>query len=83
MNTVIPKWIIQAVVTTVIGVIVTGFSAWGVNLSHRSSNHETRIAVIEDHQKGIDKSLDEIKAMQREQGEDTKKILRHLTKGRQ
>jgi hypothetical protein len=67
----IPKWVVKAIVTTSIGVIVSGASAWGVHLSTKSNDHEKRIAVMEDHQKGIDKSLDEIKS-------DTKEILKQL-----
>lgn len=74
----IPSWIVKAFITAIIGVLVTGAAAWGVNLSRSRADHEKRIAVVEDHQKSIDKSLDEIKSMQRTQAEDTKKILERL-----
>jgi len=74
----LPGWIVKMVVSAVIGVTITGAAAWGVNLSRSRADHEKRIAVVEDHQKNIDKSLDEIKSMQRTQIEDTKKILERL-----
>jgi hypothetical protein len=70
----IPMWIMQALV----GILLTSGVAWATWASVSSWQHEQRIAVVEDHQKNIDKSLDEIKSMQRTQAEDTKKILERL-----
>jgi hypothetical protein len=75
---VLPAWLIKAVVTALISAFITGASAWGIHLSSKSSDHEKRIAVVEDHQKGIDKSLDEIKDTQKQQSQDLKEILKRL-----
>lgn len=75
---VVPSWIVKVVVTAVLGALVTGASAWGVHLSTKGNDHEKRIAVIEEHQVSIDKSLERIELMQRTQNEDTKKILSRL-----
>jgi Tfp pilus assembly protein PilO len=73
---------VKAVVTTVIGALIMGASAWGVHLSARDNDHEKRIAVVEEHQKvrdkAIDESLDELKKGQDEQRQDTKEILKRL-----
>lgn len=74
----VPSWMAKVVITAVIGALVTGAAAWGKTLSSRTHDHETRVSVLEDHQKGIDKSLDEIKDTQKEQSKDTREILRML-----
>lgn len=55
---VLPSWLVKVIVTTIVTALLTGAGAWGVNLTSRSHNHDTRISVVEDHQKGIDKKLD-------------------------
>jgi hypothetical protein len=77
-NIVLPTWLVKAIVTTIVSALLTGAGAWGVNLSSHSGDHEKRIAVIEDHQKGIDQSLRDIKEVQKTESEDIKKILSHL-----
>jgi hypothetical protein len=67
-------WYLQAIITALFGILVSGFAAWGGKVA----DHEKRLSVVEDHQKGIDKSLDEIKEMQRDQSRDTKEILKRL-----
>ena len=74
----IPVWVVKTISSTIIGLLVTGASAWGVHLSTRGNDHEKRIAVVEDHQKGIDKSLDEIKDAQREQSKKLDRILERM-----
>ena len=61
---VIPNWMVTVFWTAVIGSVVTGTVAFATRLSATSHDHETRISVMEDHTKGVDRSLDEIKAGQ-------------------
>lgn len=61
-QTVIPSWMIKALVVALIGVMVTGVAAMASRLSTSSGNHEARISVLEDHQKGIDNKLNNIDA---------------------
>jgi hypothetical protein len=57
---VIPGWLVRAVLTAILGLMLTGFAAWGSHLSSDDHGHETRISVLEDHQKGIDTKLGEM-----------------------
>lgn len=70
-----PPWLVKTIATTLIGLSLAGAVGWGKGLSDSTLDHAERIAVVEDHQKGIDKSLDEIKSMQKQQAQDTKEIL--------
>lgn len=74
----LPAWLVKAIITTIVSGLLTGAGAWGVSLSHHSGDHEKRIAVMEDHQKGIDQSLKEIKEAQQAQSDDIKEILLHV-----
>lgn len=53
-----PSWLWRAIITTAIGLLLSGFTAWGARLSNDDHVHETRISVLEDHQKGIDSKLE-------------------------
>lgn len=75
---VLPGWIIKVIVTAILGVLITGASTWSMHMGAKSNDHDKRIAVVEEQQQTINKSLDEIKAMQRTQAEDTKRILERL-----
>ena len=59
-TTTIPSWMTKALVTAVIGVLISGTVAMAFRLSEKTSTHEARISVIEDHQKGIDEKLNGI-----------------------
>jgi hypothetical protein len=52
--------LIRAILTAILGLMLTGFAAWGSRLSSDDHVHETRISVLEDHQKGIDTKLESI-----------------------
>ncbi len=51
---------VKALVTAVIGVMVSGTVAMVYRISDRTHTHETRISVLEDHQRGIDEKLTRI-----------------------
>ncbi len=53
----VPSWMVKALVTALIGVLVTGTVAMAFRLTEKTSTHEARISVIEDHQKGLDEKL--------------------------
>jgi hypothetical protein len=74
----VPSWAIRAVITTIVGLFLTGFVTWGAHLSDADAKHETRISVLEDHIKGEDKSLEELKQGQRDMDEKLDRILRKL-----
>lgn len=74
-QTVIPSWVIKALITAIIGVAITGVAAMASRLSTEGHNHESRISVLEDHTKGVDKSLDEIKTEQHEQSRKLDRLL--------
>lgn len=57
----VPAWLVRGIVTALVGAGVTSVAAWSSLISNKSNDHEKRIAVMEDHTRGIDKSLDEIK----------------------
>lgn len=79
---VLPRWLSKALITALLGAVITGAVAWASQLSGKQVTHESRISVLEDHQRGIDKSLDELKVGQQEQREDVKEILRRLPRRR-
>jgi len=57
---VLPSWIVKAIITTLITLLLGGAAAWSTQLTTWATDHEKRIAVVEDHQLGIDKKLDNI-----------------------
>ena len=59
-TTTIPSWMTKALVTAVIGVLISGTVAMAFRLSEKTQTHEARISVLEDHQKGIDEKLNGI-----------------------
>jgi hypothetical protein len=61
----LPLWVVQAI----FGILLTSGVAWVTWATASSWKHETRITVVEDHQKGMDKKLDEING-------DVKELLR-------
>jgi len=67
----IPMWLVQAVV----GVLLSGLVAWTTWATATTTKNDARIAVVEDHQKGIDKNLDEIKDTQREMNHKLDKLI--------
>jgi len=71
-------FVVKAVITAVVGALITGFSAWGVHLSSMSNNHEKRIAVTETQMQDVKDDISEIKASLKEQNRDTKEILKRL-----
>lgn len=71
---VIPGWFYRGIIAGGASLLITG-ATW---LAVRANNHETRITVIEEHNKDIGKSLDELKAGQLEQSRDVKEILKRL-----
>lgn len=72
---VVPAWIAKAIITAAISVLVTGAGAWGVHLSAKSNDHEKRIAVAEEHQRNIDKALDEIRDGQNTMNQKLDRLL--------
>lgn len=51
---------VKALISALIGIMLTGVAAMAARLSNSNGNHETRISVIEDHQKGIDAKLSDM-----------------------
>ena len=78
MRTVLPSWLVKTIITVIITAIISLGVTWGSNLTGSRDDHEKRISVVEEHQKGIDQSLTEIKQNQTEQRQDTKEILKML-----
>jgi hypothetical protein len=74
----IPAWAVKAVTTTVISLSLGGAVAWATRSSSRSHAHETRISVMEEHQKNIDSALQDLKSGQAEQRSDIKEVLKRL-----
>ena len=64
----VPAWIVRAVVGAVISVLVAGAAAWGASQSARGHDHETRIAVIENHQKETQQDVKDVLKALRNQG---------------
>ncbi len=69
----LPAWMTKAIVTAIIGALITGFSAWGALLTGRGANHETRITVVESKVDDVRSDIKEIK-------QDQKEILNELRK---
>ena len=74
----VPGWLWRGVIGTGASLLITGASWLAVKAVRVATEHETRISVIEEHNKSIDKSLEEIKEGQQEQARDTKEILKRL-----
>lgn len=70
LNTV-PSWIVQVVV----GTMITALVAWTTWATATTQKHETRIAVVETRTNGIDESLKEIKANQKDQTQMLQRLL--------
>jgi hypothetical protein len=58
------KVAVGTLITALVGGGVTGAFAWVTRTSARGHDHETRITVLEDHTKTIDKNIDEVKKSQ-------------------
>lgn len=52
--------IVRTIVATLITTLVAAVFTWGGYVSAQGHKHETRISVLEDHQKGIDTKLQRI-----------------------
>lgn len=63
-QTTIPPWVVKTIVTTVIGLLLGGFAAWGRTISTRSHDHETRISVTEEKVSDMRSDINEIKHSQ-------------------
>jgi hypothetical protein len=61
----------RAIIGTGTTLLLTGAAALAVKAVRVAVDHETRISVLEDHQKGIDDSLKDLKV-------DTKEILKRM-----
>lgn len=68
---IVPAWVLKAIVTTIIGLLLTGVATWSTHISAKANDHEKRIAVSE-------QSLGEIKSDLKEQRQDMKEVLRRL-----
>jgi len=68
----------RTIVGTGVGLLLSGAGALTAKVVHIATEHEARISVLEDHMKGIDESLKDIKEIERGQAFDTKKILERM-----
>lgn len=71
-------WLMKTIVSGVIGLLLTGFAAWGSRLTNKADDHEVRITRVEVEQKNAEESMKEVKALLHEQSQDTKEILKRL-----
>ena len=80
MKSITVAQVVKLIIGTIITASITGAIAWEGRMSTRSHDHETRINVIEEHQKlrdiEVDKSLDEIKDGQRRMEDKLDRALR-------
>jgi cytochrome c-type biogenesis protein CcmH/NrfG len=63
----VPMWLVQ----TAVAVLLSSLLAWATWATTATWQHETRLSVLEDHEKTIDQSLEDLKS-------DTKEILRRM-----